>query len=225
MSNFTDCEGEMRMTKETDESIMVPAAVIKRLPKYHRYLEELLNEGREKISSQQLGEIVGVSAPQLRQDLNYFGNFGQQGYGYNVKKLYNSLAEVMGIQQKSNMVLVGVGNIGQALVNSRDFEKRGFYLSAIFDTNPKLIGLEINGLVVKDVVELKDYIAENDINIGVITVPASSAQEVANQMIKAGIKGIWNFSPVDLKTPPNIQVENEHLTEGLLRLSFKVKEE
>ncbi|MBM7557260.1 redox-sensing transcriptional repressor Rex [Halanaerobacter jeridensis] len=213
------------MTKETDESIMVPAAVIKRLPKYHRYLEELLNEGREKISSQQLGEIVGVSAPQLRQDLNYFGNFGQQGYGYNVKKLYNSLAEVMGIQQKSNMVLVGVGNIGQALVNSRDFEKRGFYLSAIFDTNPKLIGLEINGLVVKDVVELKDYIAENDINIGVITVPASSAQEVANQMIKAGIKGIWNFSPVDLKTPPNIQVENEHLTEGLLRLSFKVKEE
>lgn len=225
MRNFIDCEGEMSMTKENDESIMVPAAVIKRLPKYHRYLEELLNEGREKISSQQLGEIVGVSAPQLRQDLNYFGNFGQQGYGYNVKKLYNSLAEVMGIQQKSNMVLVGVGNVGQALVNSKDFEKRGFYLSAIFDTNPKLIGLEINGLVVKDVVELKDYIAENDINIGVITVPASSAQEVANKMIKAGIKGIWNFSPVDLKTPPTIQVENEHLTEGLLRLSFKIKEE
>ena len=225
MINFIDYEGEMKMTKQNDESIMVPAAVIKRLPKYHRYLEELLQEGREKISSQQLGDIVGVSAPQLRQDLNYFGNFGQQGYGYNVKNLYNALAEVMGIQKKSDMIIVGGGNIGQALANSKDFEKRGFYLSAIFDVNPKLIGVEINGLTVKDVAELGDYIAENDINIGVITVPANSAQEVANQMIEAGIKGIWNFSPVDLKIPTGIKVENEHLTEGLLRLSFKIKEE
>ena len=213
------------MSKKNDNSVVIPTAVIKRLPKYHRYLEQLVNEGREKISSQQLGDIVGVSAPQLRQDLNYFGNFGQQGYGYNVKKLYHSLAEVMGIQKKSDMVLVGVGNIGQALVNSKDFEKRGFYLSAIFDVNPKLIGVEINDLIVKDVADLDEYIEENDIDLGVITVPANSAQKIANQMIKAGIKGIWNFSPLDLKTPPGIQVENEHLTEGLLRLSFKVKDE
>jgi redox-sensing transcriptional repressor len=213
------------VSKKNKDSIVIPTAVIKRLPKYHRYLEQLVHEGREKISSQQLGDIVGVSAPQLRQDLNYFGNFGQQGYGYNVKKLYNSLAEVMGIQNKSKMLLVGVGNIGQALVNSKDFEKRSFYLSAIFDSDPKLIGSEINNLEVKDVATLKDYIRENNVDIGIIAVPGSVAQEIADNIVESGIKGIWNFSPVDLKTPQAIQVENEHLTEGLLRLSFKVKDE
>ena len=212
------------MSKKNDESIMVPAAVIKRLPKYHRYLEKLLKEDREKISSQQLGELVGVSAPQLRQDLNYFGNFGQQGYGYNVKNLYESLAKVMGIQTENNMVLVGVGNVGQALVNSKDLEKKGFRLSAIFDINPKLIGVEINDLVVRDITELKGYIREHDITIGVITVSASSAQEIADIMVEAGINGIWNFCPVDLELPAAVQVENEHLTEGLLRLSFKIEE-
>ncbi|MFO7820061.1 MAG: redox-sensing transcriptional repressor Rex [Halanaerobacter sp.] len=209
---------------EDNELIMIPSAVIKRLPKYHRYLEKLLNEGREKISSQQLGEIVGVSAPQLRQDLNYFGNFGQQGYGYNIEILYDSLSEVLGIQNKNNMVLAGVGNIGQALINSKDFEQKGFCLSAIFDINPKLIGVEINAMTVKDIEELKCYIKENKIKLGVIAVPATSAQEVAQQMVEAGIKGIWNFSPIDLKLPDGIQVENEHLTEGLLRLSFKIEE-
>ncbi|GAB6099692.1 redox-sensing transcriptional repressor Rex [Halanaerocella petrolearia] len=211
------------VTKE-GESIVVPAAVIKRLPKYHRALERLKKRGVERISSRELGEIVDVSAPQLRQDLNHFGNFGQQGYGYNIDKLYLALAKIMGIEKKSNMVLVGVGNLGQALVNSTDFKRRGFYLSAVFDINPRLTGLEINGLEVKNVDELEDYIKDNNINLGIIAVPEKAAQEIANKMVRAGIKGIWNFAPVDLKCPQDIKIENEHLTEGLLRLSFKIEE-
>ncbi|AGB40062.1 AT-rich DNA-binding protein [Halobacteroides halobius DSM 5150] len=212
------------MVEKNGESIVIPSAVIKRLPKYHRNLESLLDKGVERISSREFGKIAGVSAPQLRQDLNHFGNFGQQGYGYNVENLYNALSKIMGIEKKSNMVLVGVGNIGQALVNSTDFTKRGFYLSAIFDINPRLVGIKINGLEVKDVSQLENYITEHKIKIGVIAVPEKAAQEIANKMVRAGIQGIWNFAPVDLKCPQEIKIENEHLTEGLLRLSFKIDE-
>ncbi|GAB6138955.1 redox-sensing transcriptional repressor Rex [Halanaerobaculum tunisiense] len=213
------------MVAEEGESIVVPTAVIKRLPKYYRALEKLVNDGVERISSQELGEIVGVSAPQLRQDLNYFGNFGQQGYGYNIANLHQALAKIMGIDQKSDMVLVGVGNLGQALVNSTDFDRRGFYLSAIFDINPHLIGLKIDGLEVKDVQHLEDYIRGQEIKLGIIAVPEKAAQEVANMMIRGGITGIWNFAPVDLKAPQHVNIENEHLTEGLLRLSYQIEDE
>ncbi|WP_027339722.1 redox-sensing transcriptional repressor Rex [Halonatronum saccharophilum] len=202
----------------------IPTAVIKRLPKYYRHLDRLLEKGVEKISSREFGEIVGVSAPQLRQDLNHFGNFGQQGYGYNIEKLYKALAKVIGIEKKSSMVLVGVGNLGQAIVNSTDFERRGFYLSAIFDVNPRLIGLKINDIEIRDIDNLGDYIKDNQIDIGIITVPEKGAQPVADIMIDNGVKGIWNYAPVDLNYPEGIAVENEHLTEGLLRLSFKIKE-
>jgi len=210
------------MGKDKTDSLQVSRAVISRLPKYYRYLERLVEEGVERISSRELGDRVGVSAPQLRQDLNHFGNFGQQGYGYNVEKLCQALAKILGIETKSKMVLVGVGNLGQALVNSTDFEEHGFYLSAIFDINPRLIGLEVNGLKVKDMEKLKDYIKQNEIDIGIIAVPASAAQEIADVMTAAGVEGIWNFAPIDLELPPQIRVEEEHLTAGLLRLSFKI---
>ncbi|WP_018248336.1 redox-sensing transcriptional repressor Rex [Orenia marismortui] len=213
------------MIRKEGEEIVIPTAVIKRLPKYHRHLSKLIRKGVEKISSKDFGQIVGVSAPQLRQDLNHFGNFGQQGYGYNIEKLYNELSKVMGIEKKSNMVLIGVGNLGQALINSTDFKRRGFYLSAAFDINPRLVGMMINGIKVRDIETIESYIRENDINIAIITVPEEAAQKLADRMIDAGVKGIWNFAPVDLKVPKGVSVENEHLTEGLLRLSFKVKDD
>ncbi len=212
------------MLDKDQDHIVIPTAVIKRIPKYHRNLKSLLKKDVERISSRQLGEIVGVSAPQLRQDLNHFGNFGQQGYGYNVENLYNALSKVMGIEKKSRMVLVGVGQLGQALINSTDFSKRGFELKAIFDINPRIVGLKINGIKVKNIVDLDDYIEENNIDIGIITVPEEVAQEIANRMIRSGVKGIWNFAPVDLDHPKEVAVENEHLTEGLLRLSFHIKD-
>ncbi len=211
------------MIRKDGEQIVIPAAVIKRLPKYHRHLVRLLHQGVEKISSREFGKIVRVSAPQLRQDLNHFGNFGQQGYGYNVEKLYIALSKVIGIEKKSNMVLIGVGNLGQALINSTDFKRRGFHLAAVFDINPRLIGMTINGIKVRDITDLADYVQGHNVNIGVITVPENAAQKAAEELIAAGVKGIWNFAPVDLDLPKDVSVENEHLTEGLLRLSFKIK--
>jgi redox-sensing transcriptional repressor len=218
-------EGDFIMIHKEGKAVVIPTAVIKRLPKYHRHLGKLLKKGVEKISSREFGEIVGVSAPQLRQDLNHFGNFGQQGYGYNVEKLYNALAKVMGIEKKSNMVLVGVGNLGQALISATDFKRRGFNLCTAFDINPRLVGMTINGIKVRDIANLEQYIKDNDINIGIIAVPEETAQDVADKLVLAGVKGIWNFAPVDLKVSKEVSVENEHLTEGLLRLSFKIKGE
>ena len=200
----------------------ISRAVINRLPKYYRHLERLLGKEIERISSQDLGDIVGVSAPQLRQDLNHFGNFGQQGYGYNVKELYRALTKILGIEEKNKMVLAGVGNLGQALVNSTDFSEQGFYLAGIFDVNPRLIGLEINGLKIREIGQLANFIEENEVEIGIITVPESAAREVADIMVSSGVKGIWNFSPIDLEVSSEVEVENEHLTEGIMRLSFQI---
>jgi redox-sensing transcriptional repressor len=202
----------------------VSRAVVERLPKYYRHLDKLLNKGKERISSSELGQIVGVSAPQLRQDLNHFGNFGQQGYGYNIKKLHQAVGRILGITDKSKMVLVGVGNLGQALVNSSEFMEAGFYLSAVFDINPRLIGFQINGFKVKDIKKLTTYLANQEIDIGIITVPEEAAQEVADKMVLGEIDGIWNFTPAELDLPDQVKVEDEHLTEGLMKLSFQIQE-
>lgn len=202
----------------------VPMVVVKRLPKYYRYLGELVEKRVERISSQKLARMMGISASQLRQDLNHFGEFGQQGYGYRVEELYREIGRIIGLEHQYNMVLVGAGNLGQALANYPNFCKRGFCLKAMFDINPKLIGMRINNIEIKDIDELEDFVAKNDISIGIITVPKEAAQEVADRLVAAGVKAIWNFAPIDIKVPDYVILENEHLADRLMVLAFRLKD-
>ena len=197
----------------------ISMAVIKRLPKYHRYLKELLRNDVDRISSKELGEKIGFTASQIRQDLNCFGDFGQQGYGYNVKELLNEISGILGLTKDYKMIIIGAGNIGQAIANYTNFERLAFNLVGIFDVNPKLIGLKIRDVEVKDIDELSGFLKENPIDIGVICVSKNSAQIVSDMMVSNGVKGIWNFAPVDLEVPEEIIVENVHLSESLLTLS------
>ena len=197
----------------------ISMAVIRRLPKYHRYLRELLKNDVDRISSKELGERIGFTASQIRQDLNCFGDFGQQGYGYNVKELLNEISGILGLTKEYKMIIIGAGNIGQAIANHTNFEKLAFNLTGIFDVNPKLIGLKIRDVEVKDIDELVSFLRTTPIDIGVICVTKNSAQIVSDMMVANGVKGIWNFAPVDLEAPEEIIVENVHLSESLLTLS------
>lgn len=210
----------MRNAKET----RVPMVVIKRLPKYYRYLGELVERKLERVSSQTLADMMGISASQLRQDLNHFGEFGQQGYGYRVEDLYREIGRIIGLEQEYNLVIVGAGNLGQALANYPNFRKRGFVLRGVFDVNPKLVGLRLRDTEIMDIDKLEDFIKTNNIHIGIISVPKEAAQEVADSMVRAGIKAIWNFAPVDIKVPPEVILENEHLADRLMVISFRLKE-
>lgn len=202
----------------------ISMAVIKRLPKYQRYLKELLKNDIDRISSKELSEKIGFTASQIRQDLNCFGDFGQQGYGYNVKDLYSEICNILGLTKEYNTIIVGAGNIGQAIANYTNFQKMNFNLVGIFDTNPKLCGLKINDIEIKDIDSLEGFLKENNVNIAIICVPRKSAQSICNIVIKNGIKGIWNFAPVDLTIPEGIIVENVHLSESLLTLSCLMNE-
>lgn len=197
----------------------ISMAVIKRLPKYHRYLAELMKNDVDRISSKELSEKIGFTASQIRQDLNCFGDFGQQGYGYNVGDLYNQISGILGLTKEYKTVIVGAGNIGQAIANYTQFEKLGFALQAIFDINPKLIGIKIRDIEIMDIDYLGDYLKENSINIGIVCIPDSNAQRICETLVKNGVKGIWNFAPVDLVVPEDVRVENVHLSDSLLTLS------
>jgi len=197
----------------------ISMAVIRRLPKYHRYLRELLRNGMDRISSKELGERIGFTASQIRQDLNCFGDFGQQGYGYNVKELLNEISVILGLSKEYKMIIIGAGNIGQAIANHTRFQKLDFNLTGIFDVNPKLIGLRINDVEVMDIDELVGFLRVTPIDIGVICVSKNNAQTVCDMMVSNGVKGIWNFAPVDLQVPKEIIVENVHLSESILTLS------
>lgn len=203
--------------------VVVPAAVIKRLPMYYRYLQVLVEEGLERVSSRELSQLMGITSSQLRQDLSYFGEFGQQGYGYKVSELYQAICEILGIEKQYKTVLVGAGNLGRALINYQGFSRRGLNLKGIFDNNPSVIGENINGLTVCNVEGLKDYLLKEGIQIGVITTPASAAQSIADILIAGGVAGIWNFAPQHINAPENIIVENTHIGDGLLSLFFKMK--
>ncbi|MFL0194104.1 redox-sensing transcriptional repressor Rex [Clostridium sp. WILCCON 0269] len=203
------------MDKKKDISM----SVIKRLPKYHRYLDNLMRNDVDRISSKELSEKIGFTASQIRQDLNCFGDFGQQGYGYNVSELYSQICNILGLTKLYREVIIGAGNIGQAISNYTRFEKLGFELKAIFDINPKLIGIRIRDIEIRDIDYLADYLKENAIDIGVICVPSNNAQKVCNILVKNGVKGIWNFAPVDLIVPEDVKVENVHLSDSLLTLS------
>lgn len=204
------------------EERKISRAVIARLPRYYRYLGELSEEGVERISSKELSERMKVTASQIRQDLNNFGGFGQQGYGYNVRYLYNEIAKILGIDRQHNIIIIGAGHLGQAIANYANFERRGFIIKAMFDVDPNLFGKIIRGARVHSLDNLEKYLADNDVQIAALTIPKTRAKEVADRLVKCGIKAVWNFAHTDLVVPDNVVVENVHLSESLMRLSYRV---
>lgn len=202
----------------------VSMAVIRRLPKYYRYLTDLLDNDIKRISSQELSKLTDFTASQIRQDLNNFGGFGQQGYGYNVEDLQQELGKILGLNRTYKAVLVGAGNLGQAISNYRGFDDAGFKIMSIFDKNPKMLGIKLRDVMIQDVDDMDDFIRDNNIEIGIICTPKEGSQEIAERMANNGVTGIWNFAPADLKLDDNITVENVHLNESLFTLSYLLKE-
>lgn len=200
----------------------ISQAVIKRLPRYYRYLGELLEHGDERISSNDLSKKMKVTASQIRQDLNNFGGFGQQGYGYNVKYLHTEIGKILGLNKHHNVIIVGAGNLGQALANYTAFEKRGFITRALFDVNPELVGSDVRGIPVLAIEELEQFVNENEVDIAVLTIPKKGVGEIADILVKANIKAILNFAHTDLNLPDNIVVENVHLSDSFMRLSYNL---
>ena len=200
----------------------ISQAVISRLPRYFRYLGDLKEQGIERISSQELSRLMKVTASQIRQDFNNFGGFGQQGYGYNVSYLYGEISKILGLTNKHHLIIIGAGNLGQAIANYMNFEKRGFIFKGIFDANPALHGKMIRDMEVQPMENMEEFIKEHDIDIAVLTIPKTGAVKVAEELVKNNIKAIWNFAHVDLNVPKDIQVENVHLSESLMKLSYKL---
>lgn len=204
------------------ENKEISQAVIGRLPRYFRYLGELKDEGIERISSQELSDIMKVTASQIRQDFNNFGGFGQQGYGYKVEYLYEEIGKILGLDKTHNLIIIGAGNLGQALANYMNFERRGFIFKGMFDNNPALYGKKIRDLEVRPMEEMELFVKENNIDIAVLTIPKNSARSVAEKLVQNGIRGIWNFAHVDLNVPKDIQVENVHLSDSLMKLTYNI---
>ena len=202
----------------------VPEVVIKRLPRYYRYLGDLLAQDIKRISSGKLSEKMCVTASQIRQDFNYFGGFGQQGYGYNVEYLYNEIAEILGLKEGFKAIIVGAGHLGLALANHASFEKRGFQILAMFDNDSKKIGLNVNGKPIMHISELKKYIRDNDIQIAILAVPKDTVGEMAEKLSQYGIKGLWNFTSAEIITSVPVAVENVHMSDYLMTLSYKIKQ-
>ena len=202
----------------------VPEVVIKRLPRYYRYLGELLNQDVRRISSGALSEKMKVTASQIRQDFNYFGGFGQQGYGYNVEYLHDEIGTILGLKEGYTTIIVGAGCLGHALANYKGFEKRGFHLKGIFDCAPEKIGRSVGGVTVSDIADMEDFVRANNIDIAILTVPRSEVKSTADRLTECGIKGLWNYSFVELKTKNDVAVENVHLSDSLMTLSYKIKQ-
>mgnify|MGYP000221920934 CR=1 FL=1 len=206
-----------------DEKV-ISQAVIGRLPRYYRYLGDLRDSGVERISSQDLSRLMKVTASQIRQDFNNFGGFGQQGYGYNVEYLYNEIAKILGLNSKHNLIIIGAGNLGQALANYAAFERSGFKTVGIFDVNPVLKGISVRGIEIRMADELPEFIKEHHVEIAALTLPKAKAVEMAEILVDNGVKAIWNFAHTDLnlKLPKDVIVENVHLSESLMRLSYNL---
>ena len=200
----------------------ISAAVIRRLPRYYRYLGELLQNDVVRISSKELSNRMRVTASQIRQDLNNFGGFGQQGYGYNVEYLHSEIGKILGLDVRHNMIIIGAGNLGQALANY-NFEKVGFHLIGIFDTNPRLKGVSDRGIEIYMMDMLDDFVANNQVDVVTLTVPKRQAVEIGHHLEKIGIKAIWNFAPTDLNVSENVCVKNVHLNESLMTLSYEYR--
>ena len=201
----------------------ISQAVIRRMPRYYRYLGELLEDGVERISSNDLSKRMNVTASQIRQDLNNFGGFGQQGYRYNVKFLYEEIGKILGLNQKHNIIVIGAGNLGQALANYVKFEKLGFVITALFDVNPALEGVTVRGIKIHMLDELEDYCKDHVVDIAALTMPKEKADAIANRLVNLGIQAIWNFAHVDLDLiDKDVVVENVHLSDSLMQLSYNI---
>ncbi len=210
--------------KHDDTKGSVPTAVIRRLPRYHRCLGELIKAGKLRISSAELSRLMNVTASQVRQDLNCFGGFGQQGYGYNTKFLYGKISELLGVAEGYNAVIIGAGKLGRALAATHMFERRGVNRIAMFDIDPAVIGTKIYGVPVYSTDELGSFCRENNIHIGVLTVPKEAAYDIAGTIADAGVLGIWNFANMELTLDkPGVVVENIHLGDSLMTLCYEIK--
>lgn len=204
------------------EEKSISKAVIGRLPRYYRYLGDLMENGVERISSNELSKKMNVTASQIRQDLNNFGGFGQQGYGYNVKYLHTEIGKILGLNRNHNLIIIGVGSLGRALAKYQSFEKSGFSLKGLFDIDPELEGSTIRGIKIQMIDELEDFLRNNDIEIAALTLPRAKAIEVADLLAKSNIKGIWNFAHTDLNLPEDKIVESVHLSDSLMKLSYNI---
>ena len=204
------------------EEKSISAAVIKRLPRYYRYLSDLQSENVERISSDELSKRMGVTASQIRQDLNNFGGFGQQGYGYNVEYLRTEIGKILGLDKVHNMVIIGGGNLGRALAGYANFESRGFVVKGIFDSNPELVGTKIRDIKIMSMGVLETFLKENDVAIVALAIPRGDAVSVAKKLYDCGIRAIWNFAHVDLDLPSDAFVENVHLSESQMQLSYRL---
>ena len=193
------------------------------MPRYYRYLGDLMDAGIERISSGDLSARMNVTASQIRQDLNNFGGFGQQGYGYNVKYLYDEIGKILGVNEKHNIIIVGAGNLGQALANYVKFEKFGFVIIALFDVDEKLKGQRVRNIEIHMLEELDDFVLNNKVDIATLTMPRSAAEAIANHLVELGVPAIWNFAHVDLKMEnEDVVVENVHLSDSLMQLSYNI---
>lgn len=206
-----------------DSNKKVSQEVVKRLPRYYRYLRNLLDNGITRISSQMLGKKMNITASQIRQDLNCFGGFGQQGYGYNVEGLYNAIGEILGLNNGHKIIIVGAGHLGQALINFNAFEKRGFTIVGVFDVSPDVVGKQMGAHRVLHMSEIEGFVNKFKPDIAVLSVPKHAANEVASKLVSCGIKGLMNFCYVDIDIPEDVSIENIHLSDTLMTLSYKLK--
>ena len=214
------------MNNKQQNNKKISNAVIRRLPRYFRYLRELIRNDIMRISSRELSDKMNITASQIRQDLNCFGGFGQQGYGYNVKFLYSEISQILGVENGFTAIIIGIGNMGKALVNNPLFEKRGIKVMGLFDTDPNVIGTTYDNLTVMDAKDVVSYINENYIDLAVLTIPKAAAQDTFNKLSESSIRGIWNFSNAEIKCPKgkNIKIENVHLGDSLMALCYEISQ-
>ena len=198
-------------------------AVIRRLPRYYRQLTDLCNRGVVRISSHSLGQEMNITASQIRQDFSCFGEFGQQGYGYNVEELRAEISHILGVDNNHHLVMIGVGNLGHALLQNFPFSHTGFTVDAAFDVSPTVIGTSVNGVPIYSMNDLDSFIREHSVDVVVLTIPQSVAQDIANRLIDLGVRGFWNFTKVELSSPsPDVKFENIHFADSLLTLSYRI---
>lgn len=201
----------------------ISQAVVRRMPRYYRYLRDLLEQGVERVSSNELSKLMKVTASQIRQDLNNFGGFGQQGYGYNVRFLYEEIGKILGLDQTHNLIIIGAGNLGQAIANYGRFDSLGFVTVALFDVNPEIIGKEVRGIKIHALDELEVFCQNHKVDIAALTMPKQSADNTAQRLVELGIRAIWNFAHVDLDVDDeSVVVENVHLSDSLMQLSYNI---
>ena len=201
----------------------ISQAVVRRMPRYYRYLGDLLEKGVERVSSNELSKLMKVTASQIRQDLNNFGGFGQQGYGYNVRFLHEEIGKILGLDQVHNIIIIGAGNLGQAIANYGRFERLGFRTVALFDVNPEVIGKKVRGIKIYSLDDLEEFCHKQKIDIAALTMPKQSADNTAQRLVELGIRAIWNFAHVDLDVDDeSVVVENVHLSDSLMQLSYNI---